>query len=162
MVGNMKDLIIRKAKLSDLGKIHSMWWRLMNYHRKKDASAFQKLKKNAKSIGKKYLKKQIYNKNAQIFVVEYNSKLISYAVFSISKFPPIFVVDKEVGLNEIFVEKKFRKKGIAQKLIKLGLEWGKRKGLKYANLVVLSWNKSALECYKAAGFRIRRHIMKNY
>ena len=120
------------------------------------------LKKNADLIWKKYIKKQMYNKNAQIFIAEFKNKLIAYALFGISKFPPIYILDKELKVLDVFVEEKSRGKGFAQKLIQEGLKWGKKKGLKYANLEVFSWNKSAVKAYETAGFKIRRHLMKNY
>lgn len=158
----MKDeILIRKAKLSDLPNIFKMWKKLIAHHRRKK-SVYGKYKKNADSIYKKFIRRQIHSKYAQVFVAELNSKLVAHALFIVSKFPPVFLVDRELGLGEIFVEEKFRKKGIAQRLMKEGQKWGKKKGLKYANLEVHAWNEDALNAYKKAGFRIRMYVMKNY
>jgi len=121
-------IIIRKAKLSDLPAIFKMWKKLIDHHKKKVPKQL-KLKKNANSIWEKYIKKQTYNKNAQIFIAEFKNKSVAYALFGISKFPPqVYIIDEELKVLDVFVEERFRGKGIAQKLIKEGLKWGKKKG----------------------------------
>ena len=152
--------LIRKVKLADLNSIFSLNEKIFIHHSKN--KNFPKMKKNAAKISRKYLKRQIHNKNAQIFIVESDEKPIGFAMFTIVKFPPIFIIEKEVRLAAIFVEKKYRKKGIAQKLIKEGRKWGKTKGLNHMNLGVSARNKQALAAYKKAGFKIRRYLMKNY
>lgn len=155
-------ILIRKARICDLDEIFMMWYEFIKHTEMKTKHKSQKLKKNFKSLGKPHLKKQIYSKNSLVLVIEYNSRLIGYGVFQVSKFPPIYLIGKEIGVCDIFIKKEFRGFGLAKKLLAEGKKWGRKKGLKYSNLQVLFWNKNAIKAYKKAGFRIIRYIMKDY
>ncbi|MBN2478521.1 GNAT family N-acetyltransferase [Candidatus Micrarchaeota archaeon] len=154
------EIITRKACLRDLPEIFNLWKKLISHHQNK--SPYFKLKRDAGLIFKKWIKKQIYNKNAQIFVAESKGMPVGYALFTIKKFPPIFVIDRELHLSDIFVLKKYRKKGIGGELIKEGRKWGRKKGLRHSNLEVFAWNSPAIKTYQKSGFKIKRHIMKDY
>lgn len=57
------------------------------------------------------------------------------------------------SVNDLFVQPAHRRKGVAQQLITVGLEWLRAAGVKEVTIAVHSRNKAALSLYRAVGFQ---------
>lgn len=55
-------------------------------------------------------------------------------------------------IEDVFVREPWRKRGIAKYLLTEALRYLKSNQLQYANLMVLTTNKSALTLYESVGF----------
>lgn len=63
--------------------------------------------------------------------------------------------EDEIGvIEEVFVRKQWRKKGIAKFLLTTALKYLKEKGLNEAKLMVDTENEKALNLYKSVGFQV--------
>ncbi|MFJ5772099.1 GNAT family N-acetyltransferase [Psychrobacillus sp. NPDC093180] len=63
--------------------------------------------------------------------------------------------EDEIGMiEEVFVRKQWRKKGIAKFLLTTAINYLKEKGLKEAKLMVDTENEKALNLYKSVGFEV--------
>ena len=68
-------------------------------------------------------------------------------------------LDKVTELDAMFVEEKYRNKGIGTTLIKKFQDWSKEKGVKYIELKVCNDNEGAISLYKKNLFKPTKIIM---
>jgi len=125
------------------------------------ARKFDKLLKiNKKAIDASYkIRKKLFNKTkGTLFVAIEDSKIVGYVFGTIEKPKPAaqFKVNKIGHFWDVFVEEKYRDKGIGSALIKALLNWFKEKNVPYVRIGAYHSNKS-IELYKRLGFKIR-HI----
>lgn len=93
------------------------------------------------------------NKLANYFVAKDNDKIIGYAGF--------WQVADEGGITNIAVDKEYRRKGIAKKLIEEMIKSAKEKDLSLLTLEVRKSNLPAISLYEKYGFK-SLGIRKNY
>lgn len=103
----------------------------------------------------RFFKRMIKNDNGAIFVAEIDNKIVGYAVCWIAKRPPyLYKVDKIGYISDVFVEDKYRMRGIGSALLGKVLEWFKNKNIKYVELSVLAKNEKAKKFYEKHGFKV--------
>ena len=111
-------------------------------------------KKNPISYTPKKIKDLIKSPNSYLFIAEVNSKPIGCCFAEIMKMAKNWYKYKKMGyLGMLYVDKKFRRKGIAKKLNKERIRWLKSKGIKACFNKVLSKNKYSLKFEKQEGFK---------
>ncbi len=124
----------------------------MKREEEKDLSkrAGRKINYPKNSILKKQFKKSLFSKKDLILVVEENNKLIGYIHGSYFKNP------YELGgyVEDIFVLKEFRRRGIAKGLINEFIKILKKKKYRIIQLSVNVKNKNAIKLYEKLGFWI--------
>lgn len=115
------------------------------------AGHFDKLlEANKKNLEKTYKqnKKQVNKRKCAIFVAQDGSKLIGFVLGDVEqeyyKVPIGFIW-------QLFVEEKYRNKGIGTALLKRMLEWFKERGAQHAQIGALSSNP-VIKMYKRMGF----------
>lgn len=151
---------IRKATGKDVPRIIEFWKSLIACHRKNfwRGQELFRYKKNSVSLVRKYLTKLLRARNGRLFVADMDGKIAGYAEVTIKKLPAIFVHDREAHIGIVFVEERYRRKGIGTRLLKEAERWAKDKGVFSLALTVFDKNKPALLAYKKFGFR--EHHMK--
>ena len=92
----------------------------------------------------------------EMAVAKENDILIGFSIGSIS-------MENTGEVDSIFVEKSFRKQGIADHLMKHALNWMDRQGVIQKRIVVTTGNESVFPFYERYGFfpRISTLIYKN-
>ncbi len=144
---------IRKAKKSDF----KQYLRLKK-EEEKDYSKItkQKIKYPKDNILKKEFNEQLSSRRHLILVIETNKELIGYI------YGTFFNTSYSKGgyIEDIFVLKNFRKKGLAIKLINEFIKILKNKGYKKIHLSVNVKNKGAIELYKKLGFELYHYDFK--
>ena len=156
---------IRKAKLKDVSEIVEMWLEFTEEHKKTTVKngadeKYQEKKHNAKNIWKKWVMKSIRSRNSIVMVAESEKKLLGYVLSNIKKTPPVYKIDTYGYINDLFVKKEHRGKGISSKFKDESLNWFKKKGLKYSLIGVYSDNHGAHSIYKNWGFKDTEISMK--
>jgi len=151
-------MIIRKANLKDVTKIVDLWKKFIKYpdeiiikNNKKVRPYFVK-KKNAVTLFRKYIQKNILSKDAIIHIAEVDGKPVGYSLSFIKNTIPIFKMKKIGYISDLFVKKEFRGMGISTKLKDEAIKWFKKKGMKHASIMVYTDNKFAHSIYKKWGF----------
>ncbi len=101
-----------------------------------------------------WFKKQIQEKGNFVLVAEINNRLLGYIlVRMISRPAHIFCHDRSCAyIDQICVDTKHRRKGIALKLISEAIQRTNRAGMTRLELDVRSDNKSAKSSFEAMGF----------
>ena len=69
---------------------------------------------------------------------------------------------KTAYVDEIFVRREYRRKGIARKLFEEMEQRAKEYGVERVDLMVWGFNESALELYKSLGMSPQRYIMEKH
>ena len=99
---------------------------------------------------KKQFLESINNKEAFLYFLEDNKKILGYLYFNIwkkSNIPTSYI-------NDLIIKKEFRRKGYGKKLTQWFISFSKKKGVKRIGLGTRIENKKALRLYKKLGFKI--------
>lgn len=92
-------------------------------------------------------------KENKYFLAEENGRIFGFVGGEI-KIGSGFFKNKRIGaINALFVEEKYRNKGIGAELIKTFVSWLKTKKAEIAELAVSSNNTAAIKLYKNLGFK---------
>jgi GNAT superfamily N-acetyltransferase len=142
---------IRRADKGDVPQIVENWNQLMHSHVRFRAK-FYKIKADAEKLYLRFLKKQMKSRKATVFVAESRGQIIGHVMVGIVHVPPVYEIDKQCGVYEIFVRRGFRKKGIGTALFRAAEEWAKRRKIKHAALTVDIKNRDALDLYGSLGY----------
>jgi len=150
-------MLIRKAKLKDLDVLSKMSLSLLKYHQKFDK--YFSPSKNADKFLKSFQKKCIYSKNYYLIVSILDGKINGYALAGLSSRPPIFK-DRKVGfIYDVYVEEKFRKRGIGKELLEEMFNWLKSNKIKNVELSVHAMNALGNKVWIKENFRVTSHKM---
>ena len=93
----------------------------------------------------KFTEKYIKNTKDHIFTTVEGSELLGFLDFTINK--------KQFWIYGVVTKPKFRRKGIASKLLFHTLNYAKEQGFKEIKLLVWPENKPALKLYRKFGFK---------
>jgi ribosomal protein S18 acetylase RimI-like enzyme len=136
---------------------------------KKDINEYSRLKKQSlkdysKIIGKKipYLNKEVRKefdvslKKGIILLIKNNQTTVGYIIgnFMINAYHKIAYID------DLFILKEHRNKGLATRLIREFIKTAKKEKIKKAKLGVNSKNLNAINLYKNLGFKISHYDME--
>lgn len=97
---------------------------------------------------KKNIKKFLADKTYQYILCEEGDNLIAYIFLSYDN----NIYEGEGYINEVYVVPHYRKKGIAKKLLTIGIEWLRQQQCKTIDITVHRKNKAAIELYKKHEF----------
>lgn len=150
---------IRKANIKDLKEILRLNLELFNKEHREFGKNIN-LKWTHSKAGRKHFKEKITEKDGFVEVVETNGKVIGYLCGGISKKLSFGKKAKYAELQSIFLEKKFRGKGLGSKLIKNFINWCKKKKVNYISLTVSVKNIITLTLYRKLGFKDEALILE--
>ncbi|MFH1426855.1 MAG: GNAT family N-acetyltransferase [Candidatus Kerfeldbacteria bacterium] len=142
---------IRKAKLSDAGATANFAYALSKQHQAYDKKLY-KLARDARKRFFEYHRNCIHAPNKIMLVAESNGTLVGYAIASIRKRPPVYTVKFNGHLDAVYIEKKWRRKGIASAFMKELLPWYKKKGVNTITLMVDVDNMIGMKVWDAIGY----------
>jgi len=150
---------IRKARPEEIGQIADLQRELM-LHGKKIDPTYYDMSKHARKRFVEFAKKKIENRDSRLLVAIVDDKTVGYILGWVKERPPVFKLKKVGYISDCFVIKKFRRKGIGEKLTQRMLTWFGTKKLNHVELVVISRNKLGLTAWKNLGFEEYRKIMR--
>ena len=164
-----KSIKIRTATSSDVEKICDLNRSLMEHHVRLDQD-FYDLKDNYTEIFKKYIKKELKNKQNhknkgaqfKLYVATHEGKIIAYLAGGIKKNTPAYIEEKIGYLSDGYVEPHFRKLGIMKDLTKRFIRWLKSKKIKSIYLEAHHKNTQGLNAWKKLGFeeKVKKMVKK--
>lgn len=145
------NFIFRKANLKDLKDALRLNFELFQ----KEYREFDKsLNLNwTYREGKKYFKNRIIKKDSFVEVVENKGKIVGYLCGGITKGLSFRKKAKCAELENMFIDKKFRGKGLGTKLTKDFINWCKKNKVNYISVRASIQNKPAHDFYRGLGFK---------
>ncbi len=116
--------IIRPAKIKDLPEVVRMRLELSKYHETWD---YFKMNKNARKYYYNLYRGYIYSSNKKLLVAEDKGKLIGFGSAHIVSKEPIYKIKNLGHIRDMYVDKKFRRQGVAGKILSVFYKWFKEK-----------------------------------
>ena len=142
-------MIIRKAITDDLEIIQSFQKKLSEYESQFTDEFNSSWSSSSK--GKKFFEKTIKGRNSFGLIAEEDNKLIGYLVVTIRK-SALRRRNKLALLDFLFVDDKYRDKGIGTMLLQEATRILKERKIPRFQLYVLKANVDAIDFYKKNGF----------
>lgn len=150
--------IIRKAILKDLESILALNFKLF----KKEYKEFDKGLNMSWTYGdgKKIFKEAINSSRNFVEVAEFNGKIIGYISGGKGKWGS-YRKNFDIGfLDNMFVEKNFRNKGLGTQLVNDFINWCKKNKIKTLEVSASFSNFNSLSLYRKFGFKERDIILE--
>jgi len=151
-------MILRRAKLSDMPELEKLGKKFRDYIDmvdKNDKAVYDQRRwvSDIKEKWRDYVKNKIRANNAQVNICEIDGHIVGYSLVSIKKNSvPVFNVKKLGYFGDLYVDDKYRQRGIATKLKDMGLEYFREKGIKHFSIQVSPNNDIAHKIYQKWGF----------
>jgi ribosomal protein S18 acetylase RimI-like enzyme len=144
-------LRIRKAYISDIEDIVTLWKELMDFHGKVD-ELFRRSDEGADNF-RQFLVSQHESENSELIVAEYDGKVVGYAKLEISKYPPVFERKSYGMISDIAVSGDYRRMGIGEALVDEAAEWFAKKNIDRIEMRVVSANSVGRGFWEKMGFK---------
>lgn len=151
-------MIIRKAKEEDYNGIDELVNQLLELHLVNRPDMYVKLKH---PLSLDEFNNFISSNRKIVLVAEDDSKLIGFGIVTIMNNSGMVKNRKVALLDNIYVVKEQRGKGVGSNLLSNLRNLSKDKGAKRMDLVVWSFNTKAIEFYKKNGMAIQRYILED-
>lgn len=137
---NMKNLKIREAVEDDIPLILSLIKEIAEYENMS----------NEVIATEESLRKSIFENNrAEVVLVDLDNKTIGYAVYFYNF--STFIGRNGLYIEDIFIKKEARGKGIGKEIFKFLGRKAKEEGCKRMEWTCLNWNEPSIKFYKSLG-----------
>lgn len=136
------------AKKSDLGEVARLRFLAQKY-----ASSFDPeivISKKTKKELVKLTGKEFDDPRIIYLLAKENNRDVGLAILSLSP-----EIDRVAFLGELFVEEKYRGRGVGEQLIREAMKLAKKKELKKFRVTVARYNLSAQKFYNKLGFSLK-------
>ncbi len=141
--------LTKKDELDDLIHLSKEFFKEYDQHH----PDFFKISKIDDNDVKSYFKKTLGRVAEKTVVALDGDKIVAYITFSIKERLPLYQLKRVGHISGLMVDKKYRRLGIAKKLLDFSKDWFKRKGIKYSYLETSSQNHGAIKFYSKNNFQ---------
>jgi GNAT superfamily N-acetyltransferase len=148
----MRDFIVRTAKLEDLPVLLDFEQGIIIAERPMDPTLA------ADPISYYDISELIKADDAEVIVVEYDSRVIASGYAKIKKGSSYLDHDFYSYLGFMFTEPEYRGKGVNKLIVDELRRWSAEKGLSEIRLTVYDDNPAAIKAYEKVGFK--KHIIE--
>lgn len=107
-----------------------------------------------------YFENKYQNEDNILLIAKQDEDIIGYAYCKINELPGGPIISKVTLLDGIYIEEKYRKQGIATKLINECKNWSTKIGATYFEIKVTKENINASKLYEQIGFKDFEHKMR--
>ena len=154
----MVNVIIELPKIEDFKRVNELAVQVHEIHVNWNSDLFKSVKE---VFNKENFKTRIDNK--ELFVAKVNNEIAGYILFNISeKDNPIMRYRKQLNIEAICVDEKYRGNGIGTQLLEHLRNTGKEQGCTDMYLTVNQENENAIKVYEKFGFKVKNiaYMMK--
>jgi ribosomal protein S18 acetylase RimI-like enzyme len=129
----------------------------MEYERYNDS--FFEIEKLDKESISEYFGRYINSNERFGYIASINGSIIGYITFYIKEQPSFYKIKMIGDISGLMVSEKYRRKGIAKKLMDKAIECFRENHIEYFTLFTSEENKSALGFYSSMGMKTLQKIM---
>lgn len=147
----MNDLLIRSATFNDMDKLLAFEQGVINAERPFDPTLKEE------DITYYDIDKMISSAEIELLVAEFDDELIGCGYARIENSKPYLKHVQYAYLGFMYVDLKYRGRGVNQRIIERLSEWSASKGITELRLEVYQTNEPAIRAYEKAGFT--RHVV---
>ncbi len=137
---NIESLKIRETSEEDCSLILSFI---------KDIAEYEKMSDEVIATEESLRESIFKNKRAEVVILELDEKDIGYALYFYNF--STFIGKSGLYLEDIFIKKEARGKGIGKEVFKFLVKKAKEEGCKRMEWACLDWNESSIKFYKSLG-----------
>lgn len=150
---------IRKANINDANGINALLYQVQDVHANGRPDIFIK---GTKKFKDEELIEILNGNDLFFYVYEANKKILGYICIKIIIESESFskYARKELYIEDLCVDEKYRHQGIAKELYDYIIELAKKEGCSHITLNVWELNKNAKEFYKKMGMNPLKTIME--
>ncbi len=148
------DILIREAEPEDAGRVDQLLTELIH-----DEAQYDKNLDHTCMITDNY-SNRIGLDGHQLFVAEKEGKIIGYLYGFLYHVPNIWLNPVAI-LDALYVDKNYRRQGVATRLVSKFKEFAKASGAYRMELKVVSENEEAVELYKKLAFTETKKYMNS-
>ncbi len=142
---------IRKAKLEDLDNLKKLTYDFLNNEKENFEDSYDPSYALTEASSN-FIKGRIEAEKGLVLVAEDEGKLIGFLIGFIGKIPDARKTMKPAVLDEIFIEKEYRRQKIGREMLAEFQKWAKRQGANKLRVSASTKNNAALQAYKNFGF----------
>ncbi|MDV4151940.1 GNAT family N-acetyltransferase [Clostridium sp. AL.422] len=141
---------IRLAKLSDYRKISVISKELHLYHLENRPDIYKEVRK---TIYRAYFNELLKDRDVEVFVITLDENIVGYSIIRYINLKDIDLLNDKyfAYIDEICIKKAFRRQGLGRIFFEYIYTSAKNKGVDTLELGVWSFNKSAIDFYRAMG-----------
>ena len=154
-------MLIRTATIDDIPAVLVMLAKTCALHESWDAAKYGlrsppagRSPSHPEQHYEKWLTRLLHKERSVFLVAEEEEKLVAFLAATVEPEISIYSLQEFAFIHDIWVEPEYRKKGIAQQIIKLTVERFQEMGIKQIRLDTVAANESARQLFKSYGFRL--------
>lgn len=141
---------IRDATEEDLPEVVDLWGMLAKHH--ESLSDNFALAWDSKRRWAEYLERRFAEISTKLIVAEEKGRLVGFMLCFLSPNTPIFKERKIGVISDVYVQEERRRKGVANKMLDVGLRWFKKNKVRFVQLSVAHDNLEARAVWRSLGF----------
>ena len=152
------EILIEIPSVEDIKRVNELAVQVHEMHVNWTPDLFKSVKE---VINKEYFETLV--KNEEIYIAKLENEIVGYVIFNIKeKENPSMRYRKQLNIDAICVDEKYRGKGIGTKLLEGIKEVAKLKGCTDLYLTVNRENENAIKVYEKFGFKVKNiaYMMK--
>lgn len=154
------NIQIRQANKSDFKVVQQLSFLLF----KKEQKDFDESLKTDwvfSSAGESYFRRVLAGENGRAWLAMVDGRAIAFLIGTLSESVPTSrTIKKRIVLNNMFVLKEYRNRGIGGKLMKEFIAWAKKEKADNIRVTAFAGNKKAIEFYRQCGFYDYNHTLE--
>lgn len=143
---------ITKADFSDIPLLVTFGTRLNQLHFGFDPSYYTFDEERFPSQFGEWLKNQLNTPSSLLLVAKENNTIMGFLSGFVKYLFPWFNIQKVGHISFMFIDEKYRRKGVGKKLHEEANKWFKDQGLSYVELYVNENNRNGLTFWQSVGF----------
>ncbi|MCX6346188.1 MAG: GNAT family N-acetyltransferase [Armatimonadetes bacterium] len=145
------NLIIRRAKQSDLDAIVSLWVELLDFHQERDP--YYTLNEDAQKHTAKHIAGTIDSLKSIVLVAESDNIVIGYLIANIQQRPPAYKGGALVSISDICVNGGSRRAGAGVAMVKELIKIADKKGIDRVEVGYSARNEHSVAFWDKMGFK---------
>ena len=152
------DIVVEVPKIEDFKKVNELAVQVHEMHVTWNPDIFKSVEE---VINKEYFENLI--KNEEIYIAKVDKEIVGYIIFNIKeKENPSMRYRKQLNIDAICVDERYRGKGIGTKILESIKEIAKTRGCTDLYLTVNQENENAIKVYEKFGFKVKNiaYMMK--
>ena len=152
------DIVVEVPKIEDFKRVNELAVQVHEMHVTWNPDIFKSVEE---VINKEYFENLI--KNEEIYIAKVDKEIVGYIIFNIKeKENPSMGYRKQLNIDAICVDERYRGKGIGTKILESIKEMAKTKGCTDLYLTVNQENENAIRVYEKFGFKVKNiaYMMK--
>ena len=152
------DIVVEVPQMEDFKRLNELAVQVHEMHVTWNPDIFKSVEE---IINKEYFENLI--KNEEIYIAKVDKEIVGYIIFNIKeKENPSMRYRKQLNIDAICVDEKYRGKGIGTKILESIKEIAKTKGCTDLYLTVNQENENAIRVYEKFGFKVKNiaYMMK--